>query len=324
MIERKLIASEAEWLTWRKADVTASTIAALFGRHPYTTALHLHLEKRGVDFARKPDNRVTRRGRWLEPAVAKAVGEQRPDWRVIPAGVYLRDPDLRLGATPDFFIDANDNPRGFCVLQTKTCAPSVFERDWDEGRELPFWIKLQVMVEMMLADAAFGFVGALVVDPYAMDVHLIEVVRDKEIEAEIVEAVQKFWADVEAGREPPADLARDSDAIRELTRREQAGKELDLAGANELPIILAQRAALMARIKNDEARCEEIENEIKLTLGDAERGVGLDGWRITFKTTERAGYQVPPKSIRSLRIYDRRPAHERPDGGEDQTQQGAA
>jgi len=185
MIERKLIASEAEWLTWRKADVTASTIAALFGRHPYTTALHLHLEKRGVDFPRKPDNRVTRRGRWLEPAVAKAVGEQRPDWRVIPAGVYLRDPDLRLGATPDFFIDANDNPRGFCVLQTKTCAPSVFERDWDDGRELPFWIKLQVMVEMMLADAAFGFVGALVVDPYAMDVHLIEVPRNADLEAEI-------------------------------------------------------------------------------------------------------------------------------------------
>jgi len=177
---------------------------------------------------------------------------------------------------------------------------------------------------MMLADAAFGFVGALVVDPYAMDVHLIEVPRNADLEAEIIAAVKKFWADVEAGREPPADLARDSDAIRELTRREQSGKELDLTGDNELPVILAQRAALMAWIKSAETRCEQIENEIKLTLGDAERGTGLDGWRITFKTTERAGYQVPPKSIRSLRIYDRRPLPERPDGGEDQTQQGAA
>ena len=104
-----------------------------------------------------------------------------------------------------------------------------------------------------------------------------------------------------------------------MTQHATAGKTFDGSGHNELPIILAQRAALLARIKQDEERCEEIENEVKVLLGDAESVSNLSGWRITFKTTERAGYTVAPKSIRSLRIYDRRPAAERPDGGEDET-----
>ena len=152
MVVRHDIESEEQWLEWRKADVTASRVAALFGQHPYETALHLYLEKCGVEFAQPDrDNRILRRGRWLEPAVAVAVGEKRPEWKIEAPKLYLRDPDLRLGATPDFYI--HDDPRGLGVLQCKTVAPSVFERDWDSGREVPFWILLQIITEMMLAEA---------------------------------------------------------------------------------------------------------------------------------------------------------------------------
>jgi hypothetical protein len=41
-------------------------------------------------------------------------------------------------------------------------------------------------------------------------------------------------------------------------------------------------------------------------LGDAEAIVGLDDWRVTYKTVERAGYTVETKSGRSLRVYDQR------------------
>ena len=119
MIERRVINSESEWLEWRRQDITASTVAALFNRHPYTTPLKLYLEKRGVEFT-APRSRDAARPR-LEPAVAKAVGEKRPDWKLEPAGVYLRDPDLRLGATPDFFI--HGDARGLGVLQTKNMRP---------------------------------------------------------------------------------------------------------------------------------------------------------------------------------------------------------
>ena len=100
-IEIREITSREEWLEWRKQDVTASSIGALFDCHPYTTALKLYAEKRGTEFIVE-DNRAMRRGRWLEPAVAKAVKEMRPEWTLISGHEYLRDPELGLGATPDF------------------------------------------------------------------------------------------------------------------------------------------------------------------------------------------------------------------------------
>src|SRR5215203_7178212 len=136
-VEQRNVESRDAWLQWRREDVTASTVGALFGCHDYTTALRLYVEKRGVEFD-EPDDRVLRRGRWLENAVALAVNEKFPDWKIEPAKVYLRNPDLRLGATPDFFIHGDARGRG--ILQAKTIAPSVFKRDWGGGLECPFWI----------------------------------------------------------------------------------------------------------------------------------------------------------------------------------------
>ena len=317
MIERREIAGESEWLEWREQDVTASTVAALFGAHPYCTPLRLYLEQRGVEFQR-PDreDRVLRRGRWLEPAVALAVGEQRPAWKIEAPKVYLRDPELRLGATPDFFI--HGDPRGLGVLQCKTVAPSVFERDWDGGREVPFWIVLQTITEMMLAEAQFGCVAGLLVDAFAMDIALVEIPRHAGTEARIVQAVKSFWSDVAAGREPAPDFARDAESIRGMTATATAGKAFDASGHNSLPAILAQRAALMARIKTDKARCDEIETEIKYLLGDAVTIAGLPGWRVTFKPTDFKEYVVKARTVRVLRISDKRPAAERPDGSEEE------
>jgi predicted phage-related endonuclease len=171
-IERRAIVDREQWLAWRWQDVTASQIGALFGVHPYTTKLRLYAEKRGVEFPDE-DNKVKRRGRWLEPAVAEAVRELRPDWTIEPARCYLRDPELRLGATPDFFI--HGDPRGLGVLQCKSVAASVFARDWADGKDVPLWITLQTAVEMMLAEAAFGAIAVLLVDPFDMDCYIHEV-----------------------------------------------------------------------------------------------------------------------------------------------------
>jgi len=133
-VEHRTITSRDEWLRWRRQDVTASVVGALFGVHPYTTALRIYAEKRGVEFP-DADNKTMRRGRWLEPAVATAVEEERPDWKLRAPRLYLRDPDLRLGCTPDYFIEGD--PRGLGVLQCKTVAPSVYARDWLGGSEIP-------------------------------------------------------------------------------------------------------------------------------------------------------------------------------------------
>jgi predicted phage-related endonuclease len=307
MIERRPIVDREEWLEWRKLDVTASRVGALFGVHPYETALRLYAEKRGVEFP-DADNKTMRRGRWLEPAVATAVEEERPDWKLRAPRVYLRDPDLRLGCTPDYFIDGD--PRGLGVLQCKTVAPSVYAREWLGGSEIPFWIVLQTLTECMLADAAFGVVAALLVDPHNMDVAILEVPRHADSELKILVAVRNFWRNVADGIEPDPDFQRDAEVIKLLVPRETVGKTVDFSGHNELPAILEERATLMRHIKEADDRCGEIETQIKFLMEDAEIANGLNGWRITFKSTQRAAYTVPAKTLRILRITDKRPQTE--------------
>ena len=114
--------------TEREQDITGSGVGALFGVHPYATELQFYAKHSGTVFpAADPENKILRRGRWCEPAVAKAVGERHPELRIEPAKIYLRDPILRLGAHPDFFI--HGDPRGDGVLETKTASPQVYDRD---------------------------------------------------------------------------------------------------------------------------------------------------------------------------------------------------
>ena len=299
MIERRPITDREQWLQWRRQDVTASRVGALFGVHPYETALRLYAEKRGVMFD-EIDNKTMRRGRWLEPAVAKAVEELRPDWKLEAPNVYLRDPEIRLGATPDFFI--HGDPRGLGVLQCKTVAPSVYIRDWFGGLEIPFWVVLQNLSETMLTGAEFGVVAALLIDPHSMECAILDVPRHPGGEEKIRTAVKNFWLAVENGIEPDPDFARDSEIVKLLNPRETPGKSIDLAGNNELPAMLDERAALINAIKMADERKTEIESKIRYLMADAETATGLPDWRISLRTTDFKGYEVKPRSQRVLRI----------------------
>jgi predicted phage-related endonuclease len=300
MIERIPITSREQWLALRKPDVTASVVASLFGCHPYVSALKIYLAHSGVEFD-EADNRVFRRGRLMEPAVALAVAEERADWRVEKANSYYRDPDLRLGATPDFMI--HNDPRGLGVLQTKTAAPHIYQRDWEGGATVPFWVQLQALTEAMLTDAAFAAVAVLQVDAFDLALSIVEVPRHPAAEQRIRDAVAKFWDDVAVGREPAPDYGKDAELLKMIAPREVADKSIDLSGDNELPALLDQRAEIMTAMKGYEARKDEIETMLKFKMRDAESVVGLPDWNITWKTTHRAEYIMKAKDIRTLRIH---------------------
>ncbi|MGH7935716.1 MAG: hypothetical protein ACREF8_01745, partial [Chthoniobacterales bacterium] len=117
----------------------------------------------------------------------------------------------------------------------------------------------------------------------------------------IRQAVVKFCDDIAAGREPKPDYARDAEVIAAMSPAEMPGKAVDLSGDNELPVILAERAAIAARMKIDEARKKTIETEVKHKMGDAETAVTGD-FAITLRTTNRKAYSVAATSFRALRI----------------------
>lgn len=285
----------------------------------YYTPLRIFAEKRGVEFEDDPDNKVLRRGRWLEPAVAKAVSELRPEWGLTAPNVFLCDPAIGIGATPDYYITGD--PRGRGVLQCKTVAYSVWKRDWDEGQDVPLWVTLQCLTEMYLSDAAFGAVAALLVDPHNMDCAILDVPRHAGAEAKITNEVKRFWGDIRNGVEPEADFERDGAVLKLLLPRERPGAVIDLTGNNELPDLFARRAAMMAEMKRYKKRCEIIENKLRVIMGDNATATGLDGWGVSFKVEPRKGYTVAPSEPRVLRITDKRPADQRPQVDDDDEQE---
>lgn len=306
-IERIPITSREQWLKeLRPRDVTASVIAALFGAHPYTSALKLYLAHRGIEFTDAGDDRVLRRGRLMEPAVALAVAELRPDWRIEKCNFYCRDTELRLGATPDFLI--HGDPRGLGVLQTKTAAPHIFERDWQNGATVPFWVQLQALTEAMLVGAAFAAVGVLQVHAFDLVCSINEVPRHPGAEKRITDAVTQFWLDVEQGNEPDPDYGKDAELLKVIAPHEVAGKNVDLSGDNELPTLLDQHEQIAAALKGYQERKDEIETAIKFRMRDAERVTGVPDWSISWKSVLRKEYTVPAKEVRTLRINRRKVA----------------
>lgn len=297
-IERIPITDRASWLRLRMQDLTASDIAAVAGVDPRRTPLKVFAEKTGM-IPPADDSDILRRGRWLEAAVAEALRDERPTWDIRRAGVYLRDPAIRMGATPDAVAIDPERP-GLGAVQFKVVARPVFEREWEEGRA-PLKFQVQTLSEAMLIEADWAVVAALVVDTYSAELVVDEVPRHPAAEERIRETVRRFWSDVDAGRQPAPVYAADGEVIATLLA-EDDGTEIDLTADNLLPALLDERAELSETKKAADRRLSEIKTELLFKLGAAAAARVADGRRITAKTVRRAAYAVEATSYRDVRV----------------------
>lgn len=299
MSERFPVNNRGDWLALRKQDVTASEVAALFGAHPFKTALQVYAEKTGMS-AGQGDNPAMRRGRILEPGCIVALQELHPEWSIVKATEYLRDAELRIGATPDYYRNAGQDERQRILyepVECKTVAPEAFAQ-WGDG--VPLAYQLQVVVQAKLIAAPRGWI-ALLVDNRAKDFELYEVPAHDGAWAKIVERVAAFWASVARGELPAIDYSRDREAIKALMPPKIAAPAIDLSGDNRLPELLAHRERVKAVIKAHEEMEEAIDAEIIAKLAGHEAAT-LDGYRITHKTQSRKEHVVKASTFSVLRI----------------------
>lgn len=294
MIERIPMPSKAEWLELRRSDVTASDVAAICGLSPYKTALRVWAEKCG-EVPEAEDNPAMKRGRWLEAAVFSALAEEKTEWVIKRPGIYIRDTEARIGATPDAIALA---PEGDAVVQMKIVAKPVFDT-W-QG-EPPIGYVLQTLTEAMLMDTPQAYLVAMVIDVFTADLHIFPVQRHPSAEAKIRDTVARFWSDVEAGRMPAADYSRDSDLLQHLYPPRERVEPIDLNGDNRLPDLLAERERLMADFSSAKARIEEIKAELTEKLHGAPAAICGD-WRITQSMTNRPEHIVKASSYPVLRV----------------------
>jgi predicted phage-related endonuclease len=318
MIQQIPIASVEQWLELRKADVTASVVGALRNLHPFTSRLRLYKEKIGVDMGTVKQNVRMRRGSEIEAAIGAMVGRKHRDWKITEPNVYLRDPERRIGATPDFYIES-DEELGLGVLQTKLTTEKNFRREWmsDDGTLMvPPWIVLQTTVEAMLAGATFGMVAVLIDDPWnrlEQDLYEFRIERHTKGEERIRQDVAEFWDDVANQREPDVNASLDGELVHMLYQETSELETVDLTGDNYLPGALIERAAAKERIKADQALVDEVDTYILGKMGTAEIAF-VNGFTITAKSYTAKPFWNPGGRRRPLRVKDIRPTEIIDDG----------
>lgn len=304
MIQTIPISDRASWLAMRRQDVTASAAGCLLGVHEYTSAYGLWATKTG----RIPDDGdetpAMRRGRLLEPVVAAMLAEDHPEWAVRSPGVYLRDPEARLGATPDLFVECPNAGAG--IVQVKTTADLIFRQKWRDPDtrevELPLWIAVQAILEAHLSGRQWAKVAVMVVG-MGLDLHLIDVPIHEGVIARIRGAVADFWKMVGDGRTPDPDYGRDAAVIERLYAADN-GETIDLTSDNTLPAIVEERASLSAEKNAAEKRLKEIKAEILAKVGNHAVARISGGKIITAKTVRRGAYSVEATQYRDVRIKE--------------------
>jgi predicted phage-related endonuclease len=300
VIERHEITSHDQWMALRAQDVTASVVGALFGVHPYTTIGRLHVEKVDGAIFGNPESSVMRRGTALEKIVAEEVQRRYKNWSIVKAKEYFRDPEVRLGATPDYLISQHEPDKGVGILQCKTVGAMQWRKEWTE-ETLPFWVSLQALTEMMLTDCQWGVVAALVIGDFTFDLYCYDMERHPAAEERIRLASKEFWQAIDEGREPKIDYERDAELLKALYPRELVGKTVDLRGDNRIGELLERREILKASAKETDKQLDAIDAEIKHKIGDAETATAR-GWLLSYKLHHRKEHWVAASDYRRLNV----------------------
>lgn len=302
-VDRIAPRDRAAWLRARGQDVTASTVGALFGAHDFLTLYELWAFKTGRIQTSSIETPAMMRGRLLEPVAVQMMREARPKWSVThnaAENIYYRDPDARLGATPDVLVECP--VRGLGVVQIKSVEQSVYRRKWlDENGdpEAPLWIALQATLEAHLVGAKWAMVAPLVIG-HGIELPLIEVPLLPGVIDAIRQRTAEFWQMVAEDREPAPDYDRDARTIDRLYPHHDEGEEVDLTRDNAIPALIAERRACMDAKGAAEARIKSIDAEVKVKMGVATVAHIAGGQKITWRTTRRAGHVVPPSVYRAL------------------------
>jgi predicted phage-related endonuclease len=301
------------WLALRRRDVTASDVPIVCGEGGYGSLAELYAEKKGLRPA-LVDSGVLKRGRWGEAAVFEALAEERPEWQIQRAKVYVRDPTLRLGCTPDGFAIAPDRD-GIGVVQGKVVSRYIFRHRWlfdpdDDvktgGANAPIAYVLQTLTEEMLNDTAWGVLAVLINAEYDWTFRLFDVDRDAEVEQRIRDNVAKFFRDhLDVGIMPEFDPQRDEELIRLLYPKDD-GSEIDLTTDNRAQVAVEELIETQAAVKRLKKSEDILKTELVGKLGEHTYGRFGNGQYISWKLQQRKAFSVAPSAFRVLRIQKRR------------------
>ncbi len=290
--------TEAQWLEWRRMDVTSTESPCLFGASPYMTAAELYFAKRDQELPFE-DTERTVWGRRLQDSIALGILEDN-GWKGRRMPEYIRIVGAKMGSSFDWRIWANgeSDSADDWLLEIKNVDSLEFKRGWDVtdyGIECPTHIELQCQHQLHTSGLKKIVVGPLI---GGNRVHLIERPYYPDVGARIEKAIRGFW---KRTTPPPFNFERDFDLIRHLYSKVCDGKVYDATGSQHIEDLMARHASAAEREREAAKEKDVCKAELLATAGDAEKILGRD-FVTALGVTRRGAYQVAASEYRTVRV----------------------
>ncbi len=247
-----------EWLSERKKGIGGSDAAAIVGLSPYKSAFEVYADKLSL-VPPKEDNEAMRQGRDLEEYVARRFCEETGK-RVRRRNSMIKNP-----AYPFAFANVDRLIIGENAgLECKTAGSMSVKRY--KGGEYPEEYYCQCMHYMAVTGYPVWYLAVLI---YSTEFKVFEIKRDEEDIAALMKAEREFWENNVLAKNPPAPSGSDNDnEIINAVYPNANGESVSLIGFDKE---LARRAELDLLIKKMETEKRQIDQKIKLEMGEAER-----------------------------------------------------
>ena len=248
-----------EWLKERQCGIGGSDVGAIAGVNKYKTQFEVYIEKTEPITEVKEQSESAYFGDIFEDVVAKEF-EKRTGLKVRRDRKHYKHKEYP-------FMVANIDRKIVgqnAILECKT-ANQYLLKEW-EDEEIPASYLLQVQHYLAVTGADRGYIAVLVGGQKFI---WKEVPRDEELIEMIIQLEKDFWSLVES-KTPPA-LDGSSAAEKYLKERY---KEVEENKAIELGFEYKDKIKTYLDMKKElkafENKIQELENQIKFEIGDAE------------------------------------------------------
>ena len=286
--------NDPRWLEARATGIGASEMPVVLGLR--VGLVDLWLDKTGRKTRAPLTGEWIEWGHRLEGTIVEAFCE-RTGRSVRRSGELLRSPEHPWAlATLDAWC-AEEGEEEW-PLEIKNVGTFMAHR-WEDG--VPDDYLAQLHQQMIVTGRQRATIAALIGGQRLVwqDVH-----RDETFARRIIFHGDEFWYRHVVGGEPP-DIHRDGAAATraalEALYRKDNGQTI------VLPAELGEHFDRLARIKEAQVALEEervrLENDVRAALGDAQRGLFVDGRAFSWKTQARRQHVVAASESRVLRMH---------------------
>lgn len=277
-----------EWLRYRKNGIGGSDAGAVCGLNPYSSPMKVYYDKTS-DETGDLDNESMRQGHDLEEYVSRRFCEET-GFKVRKAnGIYYDEERPFMLADADRLIVGQK-----AGLECKTVSPYSAEK-WSDGK-IPLHYQIQCYHYMSVFRMDTWYIAALIL---GKDFIIRKLTWDDSVIHNLRQIEESFWKDhVEKRILPQPDGSDVSEKlILETFGKAVPGNVVPLSGFSEK---LVRRKELTELIDKMDTEKKQIEQELKLYIGDAE---GAEG----------EGYSVSWKNVVTNRVDSERLKQEKPE-----------